>query len=361
MSRRKFLNNAITTSIGLSLGGGALFAPNILKAQTPILHVLAPSALYSNEIIEYLQTSINAKIQITAYKNEFQIINNLKSSNINYDLIICSHFTGMILKKHELIQPIQWGKIKNISVYRYDFEINDYDPLREFSILFAYQFWSLAFNTKLTYQKPISWGAIFDSIPTDSQINWSQAPMDLIKTACLYLGFGINNTNRSNFNIVEDMLITSLPMVKKIPFSLNVLGFEFNQVDIAFATTNQIQNAINNYKNIGAAFPKEGVPVYETIALISKDSSQIELVHSLINLLLNPLVGKAIAEDSCLLNPFERVIRLTSNNYQTNKIINPSLNKLIKLEPIRTFDIQTYNYMQDMWARIISNAKSESS
>ncbi len=347
--RREFIQQ-----MGMGLAGVALASPYLARAQTskPVVQLLADSNSLAEETREYIESSLDIKFNIVIYENEDQILQYFQNPQFAVDLAIVPHQVAAYLLQNQLLQPISWEKIRNNSVLKFDFELNDYDKLRDYSILVEYLFLGVAYNTRTANNKNPSWGVIFDSLPKNSNIFWKNYFSMIIQTASFYMGFGVNNTNRANFSQVEEMLREAYNKVSRSQMTLNGLQFEYNQVDYALAYSQEVSFAQQNKRPVGFINPKEGLLALESVGVIPKYSPKSESVHKLINLVLNPLVGKALSEELHSLTPYERTYRLTSLVYQNNKLINPTLNKSVKLEPLRSVDMNTYNYMVGMWNRI---------
>ena len=339
------MSGAGIIAAGLALRPLSLFAQDEVMA----LGLYSPENYLSEKLISKVVKGISHKINSETYTSE----SSFDLSDGSHDIIIGRDSLIENLIDEEKLLELNNNLITNRSFVDEKFLKSSFDPGRKYSIPLSYGAIGIAYRKSKFSEPPSTWKWLLDSDKYAGRIALIGEGRTLIQLALKYMGESLNTNDPMWVNQAEKLLTRQKVNVKdfgkKNGRDLLVSG----EVDLAILSNEEYKKI--NDSDIEFTFPREGSLIWQDSVCISKSSQLSNDAHTIINSLLDPKNGRALAEDIQFATPNVMALDLCKESYKNNHTLFPSAQIIGRYED--TSSILDFDYemmIEEMWDNILS-------
>ncbi|WP_315925949.1 extracellular solute-binding protein [Mesorhizobium sp. SP-1A] len=247
----------------------------------------------SPEAVKKFEAETGIKVTVDTYDSNETLLAKLKAGASGYDIIIPSHNFVPILIREKLVQEYDPASLPNFANVEDRWKTSEWDPEHKYTVPFHWGTTSIAYREDLYGKKLESLGEFFkpDSA-LSGRISVFKTPEEVVNLAHLYLGQDQCNSDPSQMQKVQDLLLGQKPAVNtysseglndRLINGDSVITTQWN----GYALKGRVEAAKAN-KVISYAYPKEGVIGWMDTMMIPATASNVENAKKFIDFMMNP-------------------------------------------------------------------------
>lgn len=300
------------------------------------------------------ETGIN--INLSYYSSNEELIVKMKATKgEGYDLIIPSDYAVHILRKEDLLKPLNkekfayWKELNPHLIHQY------FDPENAYSIPFEWELYGLGINKNYfsSHPTPGSWKMIFDpKTMQDYKIAMNNDALESTAFAAYYLYGSTNLLTASQELAVLDLLIKQRPHVVAY---VNFRGDYFlatKNAMVAVASSSYIFRARRYCDFVQFVIPEEGTFLTVENFCIPKPSEKEDLVFELINYLCSEESVRAHFDAYFLLPATTHAIDSLPLDDKEQKMARPSEKDFTNYHFVH--NVLSEEQTRDLWVKVKS-------
>lgn len=325
------------------------------------LHVYTWSDYIDSEIIQEFENANGCTICIDTFDDNESMLAKMLAGAKGYDIIFPSSYIIPVLKRHNLIQPIDMEHLPNVKA---NFDDKYRESLHEdsfvYSVPYAFSMTGIAFrNDKVELDEQQKKGIFaWDFLTTDNMRGKTCIMNDIREMIGVGLkmnGYSINSTN-------EDEIVkatTSAIAIKKIARRLDSVEYRVGLVNGSFtaamAYSSDVFQMVQENPEVPITFviPKEGGNASWDEMCLTSFSDKIELAHKFIDFLYQQEIAAKNIEYIGAAMPNKALDTLVPEDIKNNPLVNVPMDILNRVEVIK--DVGDYiSLYNKAWDSVIS-------
>lgn len=270
-------------------------------------------------VVEEFEKETGIKVIYDTFTTNEEMYPRIEADSSLYDVVCPSEYMVEKMMENNLLQPIDWTKIKNKDNIgeTYMKLLNEYtDPGNKYMIPYCWGTVGILYNTKLVDDEVDSWGILFDE-KYKGDILMQDSVRDAMMVAQKYLGYSLNSTDETELEACAQLLKSQFPLVKA--YVIDEVRDKMIAGDTALAViySGEYMYCKEENEDLAYVVPKEGSNVWYDGWVITKGAKNVEEAH----LFLDFLLRKDIA-----LKNFEYITYATPNKAAQEDIDEEILN-----------------------------------
>jgi spermidine/putrescine transport system substrate-binding protein len=241
----------------------------------------------SNETVKEFENKYKMKVIISNYSSNEELLSKLQAGAIGYDVIVPSDYMVAIMKKLNLLVPLNKDLIKNINGIDPKFLGLEYDTKNEFTLPYGWSTTGIAINTKYLKENLKSWRDLFENKKIHGKVNLLDDNREVFAAALKVNGYSINSKKNIEVTRAKDYLIQNKKQIKSFnsePIDM-LLNGEVWVAQMYSTDALQAQNKSNGL--IKYIIPEEGCTMSVDNLAIPLGAKNLEGANLLINFLLS--------------------------------------------------------------------------
>jgi spermidine/putrescine transport system substrate-binding protein len=349
VSRRSFLAGTGAIAAGLK------FAPaTVLAAEEKKLNFYNWDTYIGETTLSDFRGESGIDVTMDLFADNDELFAKLKEGNPGYDVIVPTNDFVERMITAEMLQPLDHGRIPNISNIDPTFRDAAFDPGRRFSLPYMWGTIGIGYRKSRMDGTPDSWKWVLDSDRYGGKIALMGDGTAMIQLTMKYLGYPLNDTDPAHILEAQELLIRNKPNVKVFAEDNGQDLLLSGEVDICAEWNGDILQIMAEDDDIGYVVPKEGGLLWQDCMCIPTGAPHPSNAHQFINYILDPEVGASIADFIQYATPNAAARRLLPAEYNSNPAIFPPV------ETIRRSEVATYNgpdytrAVDEAWTRVMA-------
>ncbi len=286
------------------------------------------SEYFDPSVIAQFEKQTGAKVKLDYFASNEEMLAKLKllSGERSYDLILPSDYMVRIMIDAKLLQPIK----KEMLPFLADFEAEGlnppYDPGLQFSVPLSVGFTGLAWNSKLLPKLPanFSWKDFFENPEYRGKVTLLDDTKEVIYAALLAQGKDPAQKSET---------LNAFPYLKK--HKAQIKGFtaetrpaiEGGECALCMAYSGDVRSVGQEKSEIRFVIPKEGVTQWSDNFAIPATSTESELAHKFISLVLSAEGAKAFTERTGYRTFNKKAKQLLAKDVANDPVVYPKAGK----------------------------------
>ena len=315
------------------------------------IYMLNWSDYIDPDAVAGFEEEYGVNVEIDFYANMDELLAKLQASPGVYDLMVTSDYMLEVMLELDMLEELNYDNIPNIDNVIPYFRDTEIDPGGKHSVIYAFGTTGLAYNTKYV-ESADSWAVLWDpqyrnrvSIMDDAREGF--API------LQYLGYSINTTDEDELMEARDAAIE----LKENLLDFIIVGMEemlaAEEVWVMQTWSGRALRAQAENPAIEYVIPKEGGSVWMEFLNVPKDAPNKYTAELFINYLMDAEVNL----DNALYIQYgtgnQAALDLADPEYRDNRILNPTIEELEALEPLRDVGLATELYDR-IWTEILA-------
>ncbi|MGE3829966.1 MAG: PotD/PotF family extracellular solute-binding protein [Parvibaculaceae bacterium] len=347
-SRRSFLAGAG------ALGVGVTFLPrfSLSEEEKKLNFYNWDTYIGENTLADFEKaTGIETKMDLFADNDE--LFAKLKAGNPGYDVIVPTNDNLERMIKANMVIPLDRSKIPNWSNIEPALQEAAFDPGRKFSIPYMWGTLGIGYR-KSKVQAPAvdSWKLLMDSDQMAGRIALLGDAANVIGIALKYLGYSFNSTNAEELKKAEALLIAQKKNIKVFADDNGQDLLASGEVDACMEWNGDILQVMGEDEDLSYVVPTEGSLLWQDTMAIPTGAPHPGNAHTFINFILDPEVGRDIAEFINFATGNGAARKLAKKEYQENPAIFPTAEVVAKCEPALYLGEDATKVRDEIWTRV---------
>jgi spermidine/putrescine transport system substrate-binding protein len=211
------------------------------------------------------------------------------SKGVGYDVVFVSSPFAEILKKLDLLAPIDPVKVPNLKHLYPEAQQLAYDKGNKFSVPYAWGTTGLCYRSDLVAEKVDSWDNLLK--PSDAlsgKITMLATERWLMAAGLLSMGYSVNDTDPAHIKQVRDLLISTKGKLLAYDDATFYAKLVSGEAILTHAWDGWCNYGIGENADIKFIVPKEGSDLWVDTMVVMKSSKNKEAAYTFINFILDP-------------------------------------------------------------------------
>jgi len=321
----------------------------IIRPEIKRLNIYNYSGYLSEDVISNFEKEFEIEITLDYFNDNEEMLSRLQMGVTGYDLIVPTGQMVEILRKNNLIQPIDTSLMTNLPYIDPRFRRLSYDTTGSWYIPYAYGFSAIVYNQDFIKDTIDSWKDMWNE-KYKSNILMVDDMYEVFFAGYSYLGFKMDK-DPAKLEMVTNILVRQKPLLLKYE---NVMTLDYminGDVWIAQWWNGGISKILNSGKQFKLVIPEEGVLYFTDNFCIPKNAPNKEHAELFINYLLEPRNTALNIQWILYAMPNEAAKAFLPDSIKNNPAVFPNeaaLNKMFIIEDQADFAAK----YQEAWTKI---------
>ena len=287
-----------------------------------VLNVLNWSSYIPDFVITNFEKETGIKVNYSTYSSNEECLAKLSNSKEGtYDLVFPSDYMIEIMKKRNLLEPINHSKLTNINNLNENYLNLEYDYHNQYSLPFLAATTIISVNREVIKDKITSYNDLLNP-KYRNEIVLIDDQRIIIGMALLANGYNMNSTNRNELEDAKNWLLKLKNNIKAYDSDSPKNFLISKEASIAVLWNAEASLAKNENLNIENIFPKEGFALSIDNFAIPKGAKHIDELYKFIDYILRADVMKEIISSYPYKNVNKKADSLLDYKYLSNNASN---------------------------------------
>lgn len=245
----------------------------------------------SMDVVSEFERLTGATVNYTNYESNENMYSKLAGGGVSYDVIAPSDYMIERLIEEDMLLPLDFDNIPNISLINEEYQHLYYDPDQIYTVCFNVGTTVLIYNTTMVEEEPDSWDVLWDEQYSGKVLMFNN-PRDSFAIAQARLGQDFNSLNEQDWVDAAQLLSQQRDAVNPV----YVMDEVFNLMEsgeYAFATyyAGDYLLMLENNEDLAYCYPKEGVNEFYDAFCVPGCSQNKKGAEAFINFMHEPQVA----------------------------------------------------------------------
>ena len=326
MKRRQFLVTSATAFAAASLS-------NCGKNSGKTLRLYSWADYLDPKLVATFGTQFGCNLEIDTFDSNEAMYAKLKAGATGYDLYTPSSYMVKAMAREQMLLPLDHGKLPNLKNIDADYLKIALDPKMGHSVPYMMAGTCLAWQGSKIPNGEASY-AMFDRPELAGRITLLDDMREVLGAALLSLGLGMNSTKPEDLAKARDVVRRWKKNIAKFDSEQYKSGIASGEFHLVQGYPSDLLQVSEENEDIIVKIPKEGSAFTCDDLCVAKDSSQVDLAHSLINFLCDAGNAAQNMQEIICHAPNSEAYKLLSEDFRGNSALFPDEAVMAKCEPI---------------------------
>lgn len=342
---------ALLATLAIVIGGIVYFRGKAEPAN--VLHVYTWSNYFPDNLVEEFTQKTGIKVQLTFFSSNEELLAKLKAGATGFDVIQPSDYMVRQMRKLELLEKLDHGKLGNISHLDEYYTKMPYDPGNEISVPFTWGTTGIAINTgKVKIPKDgVSWKLLASS-PDPKHTSYLDDMREVFGFFLLTKGLTPNTSDQKVLRDVKNEITKAKEQVLMFTSEPKPLLLKEEITVAHMYSVDAVQAKVENPK-IEYFIPKEGGTIWADNLSIPKTAHNKEGAYAFINYFLDPDNAFKIITQNHLATPNKTAKARLPEDVLKNPNLYPGQETMGKLHFLEDMG-DTLPVMNQLWTELKS-------
>jgi spermidine/putrescine transport system substrate-binding protein len=312
-------------------------------------------------LVAEFEKTYGVSVSIDYYDTNEAMIAKLQAGGTGqYDLVVASDYAVEVLRKADLLVPLDHAAIPNLKNLAQRFRDAPYDPGNAYSVTYQWGTsglgvrWDLAGDT--TKVVP-SWKLVFDPASAVGPFTMLDDPRETIGAALIYLGHSPNTTDEAELAEAEKLLMAQRPrLLTYSPFATARDLLASGDAVVAHNYSGDVLMVADEVPAVRYLIPREGSIVWTDNLAIPKGAPGPKLALAFINFILDAQVGARLSDFTHYATPNDAALPMVDGKLRADPSIYPDSTVLARMDFLRDVGAARAAYDR-IWTRLRAGAK----
>lgn len=305
------------------------------------------------DVLKLFEEETGIRVVYDTFANNEDAYVKLRQGGSNYDVVIISDYTIERSIKEDLLVPINWDNVPNLSEVDEDFLHPIYDPEQRYHAPYMWGTLGIIYNTTLVDDVVDSWDILWDA-KYDNQIVMLNSQRDTLGVSLIRLGYSMNSRDLDELEEAKQALIAQRPLVYAY------LGDDIKDTLIAgdaalgIIWSGDAMYMMDENPDLAYVVPKEGSNLWFDSMVIPKSVRNQAAAEQFINFMLRPDIALMNADYIGYSTPITRAVEQLEDEVRFSDVAYPADALLRTLEIFRDPSDMLEVYDR-IWTEILSS------
>jgi spermidine/putrescine transport system substrate-binding protein len=319
------------------------------NAHSKVLSVYNYGSYIDPDLLDKFTNETGYQVSYETYDSNESMMVKLEQGGSNYDLVFPSEPFVSKLAMKNLLEPLDYSKIKGIKNLDPLLLNKRFDPHNKYSLPYFWGTTGIMFNSKVYSETDVNmWSKLWDK-KFKNQIMLIDAPRESIGMALQSIGYSENDSVTRHILQAKEQLAKLAPNVKAIlndEIRTYVVSGESN---VAIAYSGIADYAHSENKNIQYVVPNRGGSIWTDNISIPKKAENKRAAYAFINFLLRPENAAKNAQYVAYSSPNLAAKKYLPKSVTSDPILYPKRSTIEKLEHYQVLSDKTTEAYSNAW------------
>ncbi|TVR50251.1 MAG: spermidine/putrescine ABC transporter substrate-binding protein [Puniceicoccaceae bacterium] len=251
------------------------------------------------DVLTQFEDETGIRVIVSNYSSNEDLLAKLQVSPGQYDVIVPSDYMVQIMRRMELLAPLDYGLLTTVEHIDERFQGLPYDPEMDHSVPYLWGTTGIAYLENVVTDPPRTWREFFDpdrSAPYRGRISLLDDSREVLGAALMALGHSPNSRDEAEIRAAGELLRAFLPLVAKFDSDAFEDSLAAESTVLIQGWSGEITLAKDENEEIRYLLPQDGTVVFVDNLAIPASSRKIEQAHLLIDFLGRPEIAAQIVE-----------------------------------------------------------------
>lgn len=309
------------------------------------------------ELITQFEEETGYKVIYETFDSNEAMLTKIKQGGTNYDIAIPSEYTINKMVKENLLEKLDYSKIKGIEHIDPRFLHQSFDPENTYSIPYFWGTLGIVYNTKVYPEGYLKeWRDLWKPELKDS-ILFIDGAREMMGIALQTLGYSLNEKDETIVKEAGKYLKTLMPNAKAIIADEMKMYMIQGEANIAVTFSGEAAKMLNENEDLAYVVPSEGTNLWFDNIVIPKTVGNKEGAYAFINFMLRPEIAAKNAQYVGYATPNKDALALLPEEVTSDESFYPSEEAMEKMEVYENLGTDLLSLYNDLFleAKIFRN------
>lgn len=309
------------------------------------------------ELITQFEEETGYKVIYETFDSNEAMLTKIKQGGTNYDIAIPSEYTINKMVKENLLEKLDYSKIKGIEHIDSRFLHQSFDPENKYSIPYFWGTLGIVYNTKVYPEGYLKeWRDLWKPELKDS-ILFIDGAREMMGIALQTLGYSLNEKDEMIVKEAGKYLKTLMPNAKAIIADEMKTYMIQGEANIAVTFSGEAAKMLNENEDLAYVVPSEGTNLWFDNIVIPKTVGNKEGAYAFINFMLRPEIAAKNAQYVGYATPNKDALALLPEEVTSDESFYPSEEAMEKMEVYENLGTDLLSLYNDLFleAKIFRN------
>ena len=271
----------------LTIAGAMILFLTGCSSDAEEIHLFNWGLFLDPDLIEAFYEEYGINVITSYYSSNEELHARFTAGTDVFDVMVPSDYMVSRLITEELLRPLNWDNIPNISNVYNRLMGRDFDSTNRYSAPYKWGTVGLLYNTTMVNHTPYSWASLFNP-DYAGQILMYNSERDAFAVALAYLGYSLNTVNPNEINAARDLLIEQMPLVQSYVTDQVIDMMISGDAAMAMVYSGDASWIIRYNPDLNFVIPVEGSNLWINSLVIPHNAPNPEGAEKFINFLLRP-------------------------------------------------------------------------
>jgi len=305
------------------------------------------------ELITQFEQETGYKVIYETFDSNEAMLTKIKQGGTNYDIAIPSEYTIHKMVEENLLEKLDYSKIKGMEHIDPRFLHQSFDPDNSYSIPYFWGTLGIVYNKKVYPEGMISeWRDLWNADLKDS-ILFIDGAREMMGIALQTQGYSLNEKDVAIVKDAGKFLKTLMPNAKAIIADYMIQG----EANIAVTFSGEASKMLSENEDLAYVVPSEGTNLWFDNIVIPKTVGNKEGAYAFINFMLRPEIAAKNAQYVGYATPNKDAIALLPEDITSDESFYPSEEAIEKMEVYENLGTDLLSLYNDLFleAKIFRN------
>lgn len=273
-------------------------------------------------VIKKFEEETGIKVNYGTFSSNEEMISKISTGATSYDVTLASDYIVDVMKKQDLMEPLNKENIPNLKNIGPEFLDLDYDKGNKYTVPYMWGTVVIAVNTEKV-SKPIkSYEDLWDEEFKDSLVVLDDV-RSLVGITNVLQGKSMNETDPKVLEKSKEMLEQLRPNIKKYDSDSPKTMLVSGEAKAGIVWGAEASLARQENPKIKTVFPKERIQVWHDNFAIPKGAPNKENAEKFINFILRPEISAEISKEYPYGNPNQAAHKLIDKEVLNDPAVYP--------------------------------------
>jgi spermidine/putrescine transport system permease protein len=317
----------ILTAIFVLVGGSSYGVWAFAKAnEAPkqVLNVFNWSEYLPQSVIDKFEQTYNIKVNYSTFSSNEEMLAKLMAGGGQYDIAVASDFMVEILKKQQLIEPMNTANLPNMKNIGSQFLNLPFDEGNKYSVPYMWLAGIIAYDSSKVSEGSITSYADLWKPEFKGALTVLDDERVIIGMTLKRLGYSLNETSPEALNKAKEELKKLQPNIKSYDSDSPKTSLINGESKAIFAWGAEASLARRDNPNVKYVIPKEGLFLQQDNFVIPKGAKNVKAAEQFINFIMEPEISAEISQYFPYGNPNTAAYPYIGGEIMKDKAVYPS-------------------------------------
>ena len=303
--------------------------------------------------IDIFEAETGIKVIYETFETNEDMYAKIAMGGSSYDVIFPSDYMVERMIKEQLLQPVNWNNVPNVSNIDPRFMNESYDPESRYAVPYTWGTMGVLYNTEMVIEEPDSWDVLLDET-YKMDMFMLNAPRDTMAIALVMCGHDLNSTDPADLADAKNLLIGQKPLVLAYVVDEVKDKMIAGEATVALVWSGDATYCMSESDELNYVVPKEGSNIFYDAMCIPHNARNVSGAEKFIDFMCRADIAAMNYDYVGYAIPNQAAIELMgAEEYNASPVNNPPQETLDKCQVFKYLGDDTKLYDQ-IWTEIIS-------